>query len=91
VARSSGLSRTGGCCASAGWQPAGSAPALRLIYGNETSGIAVAVGVGYTDVKWTACGGCGTYTSEESLDSGVFQSRVDAKGMIHSNSHPALG
>lgn len=62
----------------------------RLIYGNETSGVAVAVGVGYTDVKWTARGGCGTYTREESQDSGVLQSRGDAKEMIHSNAHPAL-
>lgn len=35
----------------------------RIIYGNETSSIAVGAGVQYTDVKWTAYGGSGIYSS----------------------------
>lgn len=37
----------------------------RIIYGNETSSVAVGAGLRYTDVKWTAYGGSGTHSSED--------------------------
>ncbi|UIJ99242.1 omptin family outer membrane protease [Rhizobium leguminosarum] len=40
----------------------------RTIYGDETSSIAVGAGFQYTDVKWTAYGGYGTYTKEKFRD-----------------------
>ncbi|MBB4189592.1 omptin [Sinorhizobium terangae] len=36
----------------------------RIIYGNETSSFAVGAGFRYTDVKWTAYGGSGLYSSD---------------------------
>ncbi|MBP2444290.1 omptin family outer membrane protease [Rhizobium leguminosarum] len=42
---------------------AGAIQLNRIIYGNETSSIAVGAGVHYTDVKWTAYGGSGIYSS----------------------------
>ncbi|MCZ4093569.1 omptin family outer membrane protease [Sinorhizobium psoraleae] len=36
----------------------------RIIYGNETSSFAVGAGFRYTDVKWTAYGGSGFYSSD---------------------------
>ncbi|MBY3225597.1 omptin family outer membrane protease [Rhizobium laguerreae] len=43
---------------------AGAIQLNRIIYGNEISSIAVGAGVQYTDVKWTAYGGSGIYSSE---------------------------
>nr|WP_032993861.1 omptin family outer membrane protease [Rhizobium leguminosarum] len=43
----------------------------RSIYDNETSSIAVGAGVHYTDIKWTAYGGYGTYTKEKFRDTAV--------------------
>ncbi|WP_245458321.1 omptin family outer membrane protease [Rhizobium leguminosarum] len=43
----------------------------RSIYDNETSSIAVGAGFQYTDVKWTAYGGWGTYTTEKFRDTPV--------------------
>lgn len=37
----------------------------RIIYGSETSSFAVGAGFRYTDVKWTAYGGSGLYSSED--------------------------
>ncbi|MFA1628089.1 omptin family outer membrane protease [Rhizobium mongolense] len=46
---------------------AGSIEIDRIIYGNETSSIAVGAGVRYTDVKWTAYGGSDVYSSDDSF------------------------
>ncbi|ANP88265.1 outer membrane protease [Rhizobium leguminosarum] len=43
----------------------------RIIYGNETSSMAVGAGVQYTDLKWTAYGGSGIYTEERFRDTPV--------------------
>ncbi|WP_168349635.1 omptin family outer membrane protease [Rhizobium leguminosarum] len=43
---------------------AGAIQLNRIIYRNETSSIAVGAGVQYTDVKWTAYGGSGIYSSK---------------------------
>ncbi|MGO6944742.1 omptin family outer membrane protease [Rhizobium johnstonii] len=50
---------------------AGAIQLNRIIYGNETSSIAVGAGVQYTDVKWTAYGGSGIYTEEKFRDTPV--------------------
>ncbi|ASQ07091.1 omptin family outer membrane protease (plasmid) [Sinorhizobium meliloti WSM1022] len=42
----------------------------RLIYGNESSSIAVGAGMRHTDVKWTAYGGSGIYSNEEGFRKG---------------------
>ncbi|MEX2697707.1 omptin family outer membrane protease, partial [Rhizobium mongolense] len=55
---------------------AGSIEIDRIVYGNETSSIAVGAGVRYTDVKWTARGGSFVYSSDDSFrdQSGTFPS-----------------
>ncbi|MQV96755.1 omptin family outer membrane protease [Sinorhizobium medicae] len=40
----------------------------RIIYGNDTSSIAVGAGMRYTDVQWTAYGGSGIYTKKTFRD-----------------------
>ncbi|MDX0359792.1 omptin family outer membrane protease [Sinorhizobium meliloti] len=42
----------------------------RIIYGNESSSIAVGAGMRHTDVKWTAYGGSGIYSNEEGFRKG---------------------
>ncbi|TVZ74857.1 omptin family outer membrane protease [Rhizobium mongolense] len=46
---------------------AGSIEIDRIIYGNETSSVAVGAGVRYTDVKWTAYGGSHVYSRDGSF------------------------
>ncbi|MEX2746316.1 omptin family outer membrane protease [Rhizobium mongolense] len=55
---------------------AGSIEIDRIVYGNETSSIAVGAGVRYTDVKWTDYGGSYVYSSDNSFRdlSGTFPS-----------------
>ena len=62
--------------------------ALTIIYGDETSRIAVGAGVHYTDIKWSAYGGSGIYSTGGGFRNDYWENPDWVKGISYRQQIP---
>ncbi|WP_392397330.1 omptin family outer membrane protease [Rhizobium ruizarguesonis] len=60
----------------------------RIIYGDETSRIAVGAGVHYTDIKWSAYGGSGIYSTGGGFRNDYWENPDWVKGISYRQQIP---